>query len=86
MAYPDYTNDYQLLKALSCMGLVSSDSSLVTDYELHIQGSNPRKGVVFLLFTIMDHVYTLSHLVRYGRSLRTNSCSVKLYINLNPVV
>ena len=73
VAYPDYMNNYQLLKALYCMGLVSSDSSLVTHYDLHIQGSNPRKGVVFLIFTTMDHVYTLSHLVRYGRSLWPNS-------------
>ena len=79
-------NDYQLLKTLSCMGLISSDSSLVTDYELYIQDSNPRKGVVFLFFTIMNHVYTLSHLVRYGRSLWPNSCSAKLSINLNPVM
>ena len=79
-------NDYQLLKALSCTGPVSSDSSLVTDYELHIQGSNPRKGVVFLFFTITDHVYTLFNLVRYGRSLWPNSCCVKLSINVNPIL
>ena len=30
VAYPDYMNDYQLLNALSCMGLVSADSYLQT--------------------------------------------------------
>jgi hypothetical protein len=86
VAYPDYMNDYQLLKLLSCMRLVSSDSSLVEDYELHIHGSNPRKGVVFLLFTMMAPAYTLSNLLGYGRSQRPKSRSVKLSINLNPAL